>query len=62
MNWAHTMLSGIKRMEKAMNLKPKNINRMKPSEILKYYDELIELKDKWEEENQKELVYWEGAN
>jgi hypothetical protein len=51
------MYDGIKRMEKAMGLTPKKINQMNPSDVMKYYDELIEMKDKWEEDNQQELKY-----
>lgn len=57
MNWAEHELKTIKRLEKALNLTAKRINSMKLSDIIKYYDELCELKNKWEEENQKELVY-----
>jgi DNA-binding ferritin-like protein (Dps family) len=57
MNWAEHEYKTIKRLEKAMSLQPKNINRMKPTDIIKYYDKLVEMKDKWEEKYQQELKY-----
>ena len=43
----------IRRIEKALGLEPAKIKQMN----LTYFEELIGKISKWEEENQKELVY-----
>jgi len=43
----------IRRIEKALGLKPAKIEQMN----LTYYEELFEKISEWEEENQRELIY-----
>lgn len=57
MNWYEQILISCKRIEKALNLKHKNVYKMNGSDVLKYYNELCDKITTWEEENQRELTY-----
>jgi gas vesicle protein len=55
----YNLYKTIRQMETSLNLSPRKIDKMTGGEVENYKDELMEKISQWEDENQKELKYWE---